>query len=273
MRKSLAGKRAFVTGGTSGIGLATAEELLKRGVSVAICGRDRQRLELALAKLRRAVSSGARLHGLSLDVADAAAVAAQTPEVIAALGGLDILINNAGATLPAEAHHTSLADYRTLMEVNYFGTVNVTKACLGHFLAQRGGTLAGVLSVAGFMGVYGYSAYAASKHALLGFFDSLRQELKPANVSVSLLMPGDTDTPMLAYEEPLKPAATRAVAGNVPVLEASSVARCFVAGIASGAYHVVPGRHAKLAYYAQRFAPALVRQIVDLDVRRALARG
>ena len=271
MSDRLAGKRVFITGGSSGIGLATAEALLRRGASVAICARGEARLERALHKLRTVARSAARVHAFALDITDPQAVTDTRARVISALGGLDVLINNAGAVLPAEAEHASLADYRALMEVNYFGTVQVTKAFLGHFLAQKHGTVASVLSVAGFMGVYGYTAYAASKHAQLGFFDSLRQELKPANVSVTLLMPGDTDTPQLAAEEPLKPEALRRVSGNVPVLDAAYVAQCFVAGIAQGAYHVLPGNHAKLAYYAHRYAPALVRQVVDLDVRRALS--
>jgi len=268
MNMRFRGKRAFITGASSGIGLATAHRLVEQGASVAICARGVQRLEAAVASLRKSVAPGQTVTSFELDVSDAAAVESAAPRVLDALGGLDLLINNAGVTLPAEAKDTSLAQYREIMEVNYFGTVQVTKAFLPHFLVQRSGVVAGVLSVAGFMGVYGYSAYAASKHALLGFFDTLRQELAHAGVSVSMLMPGDTDTPMLAAEEPLKPPGLRAVSGYVPVCSADYVARCFVDGLSRGAYHIVPGRHAKLVYYAQRHAPEIVRQVIDRALRR-----
>jgi 3-dehydrosphinganine reductase len=268
MSRAFRAKRIFITGGSSGVGLSTARLLVRQGASVAICARGAERLAQAASALRAEAAPGQVIRACALDVSDPQAVADVAPRVLAELEGLDLLINNAGVTFPAEAQHTSLAQFREIMEVNYFGTVQVTKAFLPHFIAQRSGTIAGVLSVAGFMGVFGYSAYAASKHALLGFFDTLRQELAPAQVAVSLLMPGDTDTPMLAAENLIKPAATRAVSRRVPVCSAEYVARCFVEGLARGRYHIVPGAHAKLVYYAQRHAPEIVRQVIDRDVRK-----
>ena len=90
---------------------------------------------------------------------------------------------------------------------------------------------------------------------------------------MSLLFPGDTNTPQLEAENRIKPEATRAVAGNVPVLEPDFVAREFLVGIQGRQYHIVPGGHAKLAYYAQRHAPALVRRLIDRDLDKVSRRA
>ena len=265
-------KRVFVTGGSSGIGKAIALQLVREGAQVVLCGRDPIKLERCMIELSQQSARGGSVRGLTLDVSDERAVASAAPEVLAMLGGLDVLINNAGITHPAAAHDTSLAQYREIMNVNYFGAVHVTKAFLPHFLAQRSGQIGVVLSVAGFMGVYGYSAYAASKHALNGFFDCLRQEMLEHDVAISLLFPGDTNTPQLDAENLIKPEATRAVAGKVPVLEPEYVARQFLNGLARRQYHIVPGGHAKLAYYAQRHAPKLVRHLIDRDLDKVARR-
>lgn len=149
------------------------------------------------------------------------------------------------------------------MDVNFFGTVHAAQALLPHFRAQGHGHIAAVSSVAGFLGVYGYTAYSASKHAVTGYMETLRQELLPHGVGVSILFPGDTDTPQLHSENERKPEATWVVAGNVPVMPAEHVARAFVEGIARGEFHIVPGLHAKLTYFAQRHAPRAVRFVID----------
>lgn len=269
MAMEFSGRRVFITGGTSGIGKATALELLRRGAHVTVCGRDRTRLETTLIGLQTKASTRTAVHGISLDVTDEAAVLRELKALTTSHGPFDVLINNAGITHPAAAIDTPSETYRAMMDTNYFGAVHVTRALLPQFVAQKSGHVAAVISVAGFMGVFGYSAYAASKFALHGFFDCLRQELKPHGVGVSLLFPGDTDTPQLAEENPKKPAETRAVSGNVRVLSAERVACALLDGMQRGDYHIVPGPEAKLAYFAQRFAPAIVRRVVDRDVAKA----
>jgi len=269
MATDFVGRRVFITGGTSGIGKATALELVRRGAHVTVCGRDRNRLEATLIALNSKAGARSTVRGLALDVTDEGAVRRELAQLTAEQGPFDVLINNAGITHPAAAIDTPSDTYRSLMDTNYFGAVHVTRALLPDFIAQKGGHIAAVISVAGFMGVFGYSAYAASKFALHGFFDCLRQELRPHAVQISLLFPGDTDTPQLAEENPKKPAETRAVAGNVRVLSAERVARSLLDGMARGDYHIVPGREAKLAYFAQRYAPAIVRRVVDREVARA----
>jgi 3-dehydrosphinganine reductase len=251
----------LITGGSSGIGLATARECKNRGAHVAIIARDPDKLERA----RRSLVNGGdqKVIARSLDVSDAARVERELPAIIEALGGLDVLVCNAGTSHASAAQDTELDVYRRLMDVNFFGTVHVTRALLSHFMKQGHGHIAAVSSVAGFLGVYGYTAYSASKYAVTGYMETLRQELLPHGVGVSIIFPGDTDTPQLRIENESKPEATWVVSGNVPVLSAETVARALIDGIVRSEFHIVPGLHAKMTYLAQRHAPQAVRFVID----------
>lgn len=263
------GKKAFITGGSSGIGLATAKLLAKYGASVAIAARGKQRLDEALAEIKAAgAGHNATYLAFPLDVSDRTAVDQVCQQVISQLGGLDILINSAGVAHPGYIQNTPDDVFESMMRINYFGTVYSTRAVLPLFTAQRNGHIANVSSLLGYMGIFGYTAYAASKFAVCGFSDALRQELLPHNVGVSILFPPDTDTPQLHEENKIKPLETKAIAGNVKVLSAESVANELLQGIATNRYHILPGTDNKVTYFLYRHFPWLVRWKIDGDLKR-----
>lgn len=267
--KSFADRRVFITGGSSGIGKAIARQLVAEGAHVCIAARRQEALDEAARDLRSAARSGAqRVETLSLDIADREAVSRLGGEVLARLGGLDLLINNAGVAHPAAFVDTPEEVFESMMRVNYFGTVNVTRALLPHLVKERGGHIAIVSSLAGVLGIYGYSAYAASKFALWGLADCLRQELIAHDIGVSVVFPPDTDTPQLAAENEIKPAETKAVAGNVKVMSPAEVARATLEGIRARRYHIVPGAESKLTYFMVRHFPGVVRWFIDGDLRK-----
>ncbi|MCC6748004.1 MAG: SDR family oxidoreductase [Deltaproteobacteria bacterium] len=263
------GKRVFITGGSSGIGKATAKLLAQAGANVIIGARGEQRLHEALEELNAVPTPGGQTFGtVTLDVADLASVERAATEVKRRLGGLDILINNAGQAHPGYVQDVSPEVYETMMRVNYFGPVWVTRAFLPTFMEQRSGHIANVASLLGYMGIFGYSAYAASKFAIVGFSDCLRQDLLPYGVGVSVLFPPDTDTPQLAEENRFKPAETKAIAGNVKVMSAEAVAKELLDGMAAGKYHILPGFDNKMTYFLYRHFPWLVRWKIDGDLRK-----
>jgi len=126
-----------------------------------------------------------------------------------------------------------------------------------------------VSSLAGLISIYGYTAYGASKFALTGFAEALRQEVRRDGIGVSVLYPPDVDTPQLAEENLTKPAETRAVAGNTRILAPEAVAESLLAGIARGRFRIIPGAEGRVADLAARLAPGLVRWIVDRQLSRA----
>ena len=268
--RGFAGRRALVTGGSSGIGRATALRLAERGAHVAILARGEAALASVRAELARAAPrSEQRFAAIPCDVADAAQVADAVAAAIAALGGLDLVVNNAGIPRAARFEDTSAEEFRRVLDVNFLGAVHVVRAALPELRAQGHGDVANVSSLAGLVAIYGYSAYAPSKFALAAFSEVLRQELRPYGIRVAACFPPDTDTPQLAAENVTKPPETRALAGNASLLSAEAVADALLAGIARGRAVIIPGRSARLLAWVARLAPGIVRLVVDREVARA----
>ena len=261
-------KKVFVTGGSSGIGKALALRLAAQGAHVAIAARSADKLEAALDEVKTAGPGGTHL-AVPLDVGNKAEVAAAAPRVLEGLDGLDILVNNAGITWPAYLAETPPDVFEHQMQVNYLGTVYTTLAFLPHFMEQRSGHVANVSSTLGFLGIFGYAAYAASKFAVTGFSDCLRQDLLPYGVQVHVLFPADTDTPQHSWELERMPAETRAIADTAGLSSAESVADALLDGMERGRFHIVPGFMNRATWLATRYAPGLVRGIADVDLKKA----
>ncbi len=266
MTRHFAGKHVLVTGGSMGIGLATARQLLGLGAEVTIAARR----EGPLAEARAQLGGGPRVRTLVLDVSDAGAVGQAVPPLLAAYP-VDILINNAGVTRPGRFLESDPEHDREQMEVNHFGVVNLCRAVLPSMVARGGGHVVNVGSILSAMGVYGYTGYCASKFALLGFSEALRAEMWPHNIRVSVLLPPDTDTPMHTAELPLLPPETRAIAGTVTMLSADAVAESLLRGVARGDFEIIPPGGSRFTVLAQRWIPGAVRWFCDRAQQKARA--
>jgi dehydrogenase/reductase SDR family member 7B len=184
----MTGKVVLITGGSAGIGRALAVAFAQAGAAVAFTGRD----EAGLAETTRLVTAlGARAHAIRADVSLPADCQRAVSEAVATFGRLDVLINNAGISMRALFEDADTAVLRRLMEVNFFGTVETTKAALPHLLKTRG-SIVGVSSIAGYRGLPGRTGYSASKFAMHGFLEALRTEMRPHGVHVLLACPGFT---------------------------------------------------------------------------------
>ncbi len=184
-------KVVWVTGASSGIGEALVGELMSQGAKIVLSARSEEKLN--------ALKSAANLtdeNGLvvPLDLADIEALKGKTKKVIDHFGKIDVLINNAGLSYRGLVEETDIEVYRKLMEVNYFGTIALTKEVLPYMLKQNGGDIAVTSSIAGKVGTQIRSAYCGAKHALHGFFDCLRMEVYKNNVSVAIICPGFVKT-------------------------------------------------------------------------------
>jgi 3-dehydrosphinganine reductase len=155
-----------------------------------------------------------------------------------------------------------------MMQVDYMGTVNAVRAFLPYFMEQMHGNIANVSSTVGYMGVFGYAAYSAAKFAVVGFSECLQQDLLRYNIDISVVYPPDTDTPQWHEENKIKPPETRAIAGNIKVMNASVVAQAMLKGIARRRAAIVPGAMNKFTYFMKRHFPAIVWMIVSGDLRK-----
>jgi short-subunit dehydrogenase len=183
----LSGKRIVITGASTGIGEHLAYALARRGAALCLNARRREALDEVA---RRCESLGAKVVVAAGDVADRETCKRIVDEAAAGLGGIDVLVNNAGITMWAKLEDiTDLDVFERIMRVNYLGAVYCTYFALPHLKASRGLVVA-VSSLSGKTGVPTRSAYSASKHAMQGFFDSIRIELAPYGIDVQVVSPG-----------------------------------------------------------------------------------
>jgi NAD(P)-dependent dehydrogenase (short-subunit alcohol dehydrogenase family) len=192
--RRLEGKRAVVTGASSGVGRAIVRALAREGARVALIARNRDGLEAAAAEVRQA---GGEALVLPLDVADAAAVDAAADQVAAAWGGIDLWINDAMVSVFAPVEETTADEFRRVMEVNYLGYVHGTLAALRHMRPHDAGVILQIGSALAYRSIPLQSAYCASKAAIRGFTDSLRSELhrKRSGIALTMLQLPAVNTP------------------------------------------------------------------------------
>ena len=263
-------RHAVVTGGSSGIGRAAARLLAQRGAHVSLVARRQELLDEARAELdglRR--DAAQRLKAHAADLTDWP----QTQEAIAALTGdgcpADILVNAAGFAHPGYFEELPLDIFRETMDTDFFGTLHPIKAVVPQMLERRSGHIINFSSMAGYLGVFGYTAYGAAKFAVRGFSDVLRSELRPYGIHVGVVFPPDTDTPQLHYENQFKPLETRRISGAARPLTADQVAQAVVRGIERRQAYILPGFEAKLSFLLADGLAGLFRWYFDRVVARA----
>jgi 3-oxoacyl-[acyl-carrier protein] reductase len=190
---------ALVTGATQGIGRATAFALGRAGYRVGICARTAAKVQTLLAELG---AEGVRAAGAPADVADPEQVGDALNQITGELGEIGILVNNAGVLIARHFEELTLEDWDVTMATNLRSLFVVTRAVLPSMRQKREGAIVNVASLAGRNGFVGGTAYAASKHAVLGFSRSLMLEVRKDNVRVITICPGSVDTGML-QDQPL----------------------------------------------------------------------
>ncbi len=224
--RPLSGKVALVTGASSGIGEATALALAQAGAAVAIGARRADRLEALAAKLR---DDGARVLTLDLDVTDEAACRDAVARTRAELGGLDVLVNNAGVMLLGTIVGADVEDWRRMLSTNVLGLMYTTHAAVDGMVEQGSGDIVNISSVAGRTARKGAGVYNASKWAVNAFSESLRQEVTTRGVRVSLVEPGAVATELTDHiTQPDAQADIRRMVGGMTPLQAEDVARAIV---------------------------------------------
>lgn len=252
MQRDFLGKVVVITGAAGGLGRALARAFAGAGARVAALDSDAAGTEALAAELR---SDGRQALGLACDVTDAAACECAMAAVMASWSRIDVLINNAGITHRSAYRRTDPAVIRRVMEVNFFGSVHCTRAALDA-LCQFRGLIIVVSSVAGFAPLIARTGYAAAKHALHGFFESLRTELADDGVGVLMVCPSFIETGLdrNALGGDGQPARheKQIVGGRA---QPEEVAAKILRAARNGRHLLLSGRMAKLAWWVSRLAP------------------
>ncbi len=189
----LAGRGAVITGGGRGIGAAVAAALVEEGARVVVSARSTDEIEGVADELRE---QGGEAWAVTCDVGDPDQIERLAAAAGDRLGAVDILVNNAGIARSAPLKALSLQEWSLIQEINVTGTFLCTKAFLGPMVERGWGRIVNIASIAGKMGAPYIAAYAASKHAVIGFTRSVAAEVAPSGVTVNAICPGYVDTPM-----------------------------------------------------------------------------
>ena len=266
-RRSFKGAVVVITGAGGGLGRALALRFAAGGARIVALDRDPACLDQTRAELE---SRGVECLALACDVTDAEACERSVATAVARFGSLDVLVANAGMSHRSAFAVTRLDVIRRVMEVNFFGAVNCTAAALPHLVASRGLVIA-ISSVAGFTPLVARTGYSASKHALHGFFDSLRAEVEPRGVGVTLVCPSfiATDIGHNAIGGDGLPVKHAQVTVGRPLLP-ERAAVLIVAAAERGRRRVLPGGTARIAWYLSRVAPDLYARIMARRMRGEL---
>ena len=257
----------IITGASKGIGAELARQMAARGAALALVARDRAALESVASEC---VARGARVEVIVADVALEEDCRRMVERTVAAFGRIDTLVNNAGATMWARFEDIrDMSILARIMQVNYMGAVYCTHHALPHLKASRG-RLVGIASLTALVGVPTRSGYAASKHAMRGFFDSLRIELADCGVTVTMIYPGFVSTGIRenASGPDGKPIQVSPVKEG-EVMSVEECARTCVEAVAARRREVVMTFRGKMGMFLKLVAPGLVDRIA----RRAIETG
>ncbi len=258
-------KVILLTGASEGIGRALALELARRGASLCVVARNAARLETLADECRAA---GAAVATCRADVADETDCRRMIAETIEHFGRLDVLINNAGVTMWSRADAlTDLGVYEHLMRVNYLGCVYSTLHALDHLKAS-GGLIVTVASIAGLTGVPERTGYAASKHAVFGFFDSLRIELDGTGVDVTMIAPDFvvSEIHKRALDADGKPLG-KSPMNEGRIMTAARCAELIVEAIEKRRRLAILSLRGRLGRWARLVAPGLIDRIARNAIR------
>jgi len=266
--KDFDNKRVFITGGSSGIGFSTANLFARKGSHIIIFARGEERLEAAKNEISgNAVSKDQQFSCMQLDVSNHKDVKTVMSNAIKVFGTPDVLINCAGRAYPNYFETISFEQFDETMKTNLYSIWNTISVLLPH-MRKKGGHIANVSSIAGFIGVFGFTDYCASKFAIIGFSEALKSELKACGITVSVLCPPDTATPGFEVENRTKPEETKAISANAGLMHPDKVAEAFLNGIIKGKFLIIPGLDGKLTHIAKRLFPGLVDSIMDMAIKK-----
>ncbi|HET7202522.1 MAG TPA: SDR family oxidoreductase [Steroidobacteraceae bacterium] len=264
MTRSFSDATVMISGAAGGLGRALARSFGRTGSRVVLLDRDAAAVRAVAEEL---AASGTEAIALPCDVTDETACADVVAQGVERFGRLDVLVNNAGITHRSPFAATQTDVLRRVMEVNLFGAIHLTRAALPHLKLTRG-LIVALSSVAGFTPLIARTGYSASKHAMHGFFESLRAELAPDDVGVMMVCPSFIATGI--DRNALGPTGGTATHAQVVVgrrLQPDDVADRIVRGAERGRRLLLIGSTARAAWWVSRIAPGLYERVMARKLR------
>jgi len=267
MVRDLTGKRAILTGASGGIGRAVAAALVKAGTRIALASRNVDKLTELAESLRKA---GGDVIVVPTDITNPAERARLVESAVAAFGGLDLLVNNAGIGSWGHFADSTEAICRTVLEVNFFGPVELTRLAVPHLTRGTQPVVVNVTSMCGRKGMPGWSEYSASKSALVGMAEAWRAEFGRFDVDVLTVVPGMTDS---GFRDNWLRADGRAKLRFEDGMKPEYLADQIVNVIGKNRSETVFGTEARRLLRFNRFFPRLTDWFLAREMRRLYPKG
>lgn len=259
--RSLQDQVVWITGASSGIGEALAYAMSAQGAKLILSSRRIAELE----RVKNNCTHPGNVCTLPLDLTDSSTLEAKTSTALALFGHIDIMVHNGGISQRALVQETEISVHREVMELNYFSYIILTKALLPHFINRKLGYFVVTSSVMGKIGTPMRAAYAASKHALHGYFDCLRAEVGQYGIRVIILTPGYINTPIAAIsgDGTFLTDKSEQINGG---FSAEKAAQQIIKAIKSETYEPYIGKffgEERLALFVKRFFPGLFTRLIS----------
>ena len=253
----------MITGASSGIGEAAAEQFAKKGANVVLVARRKEKLEEVEKKLaKHSVKTLVQV----CDVSDKDQVKQMSDKVIETFSQIDVLVNNAGFVIYGKVEELSIEDIESQMKTNYFGMINCTKSFLPHFLKQNSGHIVNVASVGGSFGIPGIASYCATKFAMLGFSEGLHHELHGTNVGITVVSPIMVRTSL--FDHPSFKNFTKHATGIS--LSSETVANAIIRAANSPRLEIVVPSIVRIAIWFKHTFPFLINPLLGNVFRKQL---
>jgi 3-dehydrosphinganine reductase len=262
-------KVVIITGGSSGIGLALANEFVMQQAQVVLIARDEEKLQTAKKLLETA--SSMKVSVIAADVSNNESISAAINTIADTFGRIDLLINNAGVTTCGRFADQPVEDLEKCIFINYLGCVYASKAAWA-WLKQSKGQLSFVSSVAGYVGLIGYSSYAPAKFALTGLAQCLRMEGVRDEIKISIIYPPDTNTPMREYEVQHTLPECLALSKNIKAIEPEKVAKIYIDGLQKNKFEIYCDLDSRVVRSLKNNLPGLFNYMATRITKKASAK-
>jgi 3-dehydrosphinganine reductase len=263
------GKLAILIGASTGMGKAISKLLVSLGGSILMIARRQSVLEEAAEVVKKNISNETQfVEYISCDATSMEKLKPILEDFIKNHGTPDYLFNLVGRAITGYIEEYTLDDFKENMNTNYYGQLIPTLILIPFFTKERKGHIIFFSSMLGYMGIMGYGAYVPTKFAIVGLAETLRNELKPQNIKISIVYPPDTNTPGFTTENEGKPPECAMISETGGLLEPEEVAEYVINKVLKKKFHIAPG-NAKVIRYINRIFPKLVRWFTDRDYKKA----
>lgn len=266
MKHQFAHGTYVVTGASKGIGRSIAMQLAALGTELILVARDKKALQKVELEIKKQYAR-TNVSIFSCDLSDRRKIDAAAKEIRRKHQKLAGIVHVAGYARPGYFGELPPEEFEKAVRTDYLGAVFLTHSL--HSLVEPGGLISFTSSVVGYMGVFGYTSYAGPKFALIGFAESLRQEMISRNIQISVLCPPDTETPGYAEENKTKPYETQALSESAKLMTADAVAAKFIRGVKKGKFIITCNGESTMLYRLHGIWPSLVFSIMSGMIRKA----